>query len=154
MGSKEELEYYLSLKEGENRTITSDFINCLENAYKDLERLEKLEEENKQLKAKLNRSLPKIVIRNTLDNVLPSLEEENEKLKQENKELLVNKNVAQGIATKYKKALDIIKRKIIYVFELKFSYSVIEYNISARNSDFDELTKEEYELLKEVLGNE
>lgn len=63
---------------------------------------------------------------------LEKLEEENEKLKQ---------------------ALDIIKIKKIDVFELKFSYSVIEYNIMARNSDFDELTQEEYELLKEVLEN-
>lgn len=36
---------------------------------------------------------------------LIKLDIENEKLKQENKELLVNKNVAQGIATKYKQKL-------------------------------------------------
>lgn len=55
---------------------------------------------------------------------------------------------------KLKQAIDIIKIKKIDVFELKFSYSVIEYNIMARNSDFDELTQEEYKLLKEVLGND
>ena len=44
MSSKEELKYYLSLEEGENRTITADFINCLENVYKDLEILEILKE--------------------------------------------------------------------------------------------------------------
>lgn len=60
-----------------------DKIGNLSNiVLKDLERLEKLEKENKELQAKLDRSLPRVVIRNTLENVIPSLEEENEKLKQ------------------------------------------------------------------------
>ena len=101
----------------------------------DLDRLEKLEEENKQLKAKLDRSLPKLVIRNTLDNVLPSLEEENEKLKQ---------------------ALDILKRKNIRTFMrecLIDGKKVITFHLCSDYNTYN-LTQEEYDLLKEVLLNE
>lgn len=96
---------------------------AIEIIKQDLERLKVLEEENKQLKAKLDRSLPKVVIRNTLDNVLPSLEEENEKLKQ---------------------AIEI----------LKLVCSVNCDKTLETERQFFRLTKEEYELLKEVLGNE
>ena len=55
--------------------------NLVKTILQDLERLEMLEKENEELKNKLKRFIPRIVVRNTFDNVLPSLEEENEKLK-------------------------------------------------------------------------
>ena len=110
----------------------------------DLERLEQLEKRNKELV-----------------NIIDELREENFKIKQiqtciwgeqdtvrqeqietlikENNELLVNKNFAQGVALRYKKAIEILKCFLNYV-----------------ESDFDtyvtsQCTDEEQNLLKEVL---
>lgn len=55
---------------------------------------------------------------------------------------------------KLTQAIDILKKKNVDLIELCFSYSLNEYNIMARNSDFDELTQEEYSLLREVFKNE
>lgn len=51
---------------------------------------------------------------------------------------------------KKSKALEIIKEKGINISELKFSYSVNEYNICKGNEN-ESLTQEEYDLLREVL---
>lgn len=48
------------------------------------------------------------------------------------------------------RALDIIKEKGINVFELRFSFSLEEYNI-CKGEENKELTQEEYETLKKVL---
>lgn len=48
------------------------------------------------------------------------------------------------------KALDIIKKKGINVFELGYSFSLNEYNI-CKGEENKELTQEEYETLKKVL---
>lgn len=50
---------------------------------------------------------------------------------------------------KLKKIIEILKYTNVNWVELKYSFSVTEYNIVARNSDFDELDQEEYDLLKE-----
>ena len=82
------------------------------------------------------------------------IEFENVKLKQENKELLVNKNVAQGIAIKYKKALDIFKSKIELPLEDDFDVinkdNVHLYHLRVKAL----VNEEEYNLLKEVLEND
>ena len=102
--------------------------DLIKTIKQDLERLEKLEEENKQLKTKLDRSLPKIVIRNTLDNVLPSLEEENEKLKQ---------------------AIEILKNKIDFE-----DLGEMQSGNMYRGYFNDCLDDEEVNSIKEVFNNE
>jgi hypothetical protein len=47
-------------------------------------------------------------------------------------------------------ALDIIKTKGVNVFELRFSFSLEEYNI-CKGEENKELTQKEYETLKKVL---
>lgn len=71
------------------------------------------------------------------------LYEENQELKTENEKLLVNKNFAQAVALKYKKAIEILK-------------NYIEYCTFGAEYDFDtyvtsQCTNEEQDLLKEVL---
>lgn len=48
------------------------------------------------------------------------------------------------------KALEIIKKKGINIFEIRFSYSLEEYNM-CKGEAGDVLTQEEYTLLKEAL---
>ena len=126
--------------------------NYCEEIEKDLERLEKLEAKDKKWQELFGCDLCEVLGRELL-------KEENKKLKQENKELLVNKNVAQGIATKYKKALDIIKNKKVDIDMFIDSTSAEDYNKRLEyytyiNPEVRPLTQEEYELLKEVLGYE
>ena len=103
-------------------------------------------------------------------NVLKGLKETKqdldrlEQLEKENQELVVNKNVAQGIAiklkeenAKLKQAFEILKDKNVDIYEFLESKNVVDYNnLTWSTYDFcgDELTEEEYKLLKEVLGNE
>lgn len=86
-----------------------------------------------------------------------------EKLEEENKALLVNKNVAQGIAKKLKEENDKLKQAL----EILKGILIVEgftrengsetYFLTERNV-FPiytiNLTKEQYEQLKEVLGND
>jgi hypothetical protein len=55
--------------------------------------------------------------------------------------------------TKLKKALDILKNKIVNIPKL-LTTTLIVYNELALLLGYDKLTKEEYELLKEVFGND
>ena len=48
------------------------------------------------------------------------------------------------------KTLEIIKKKGLDIREFRYAYSLYEYNI-CKNIGCKELTKEEYDLLKEVL---
>lgn len=48
------------------------------------------------------------------------------------------------------KAFEIIKKKGVNVFELRYSFSLTEYNI-CKGIENEELTQEEYETLKKVL---
>lgn len=52
------------------------------------------------------------------------------------------------------KAIDILKKKNVDLIELCFSYSLNEYNIVVKDTDYNELTQEEYDLLKKVFKNE
>lgn len=73
-------------------------------------------------------------------------------LEKENQELLVNKNFAQGVALKYKKALEILKPILdIYAGEGKgYIDCCVENPIITFDLHNDKEFKE-YELLKEVL---
>lgn len=65
-------------------------------------------------------------------------------------ELVVNLNVAKGLAIKYKKAIDIIKLLYISVYEEKEkNKSIYELYCTGKGVY---ISQEEYELLKEVLG--
>ena len=84
----------------------------------------------------------------------------NEALEIENKVLLVNKNVAQGIAKKFKeendkhkKAIKLLKEKFVDVGLFIDCNNVGEYNFN-RDSDEDRLSDFEFEFLKEVFENE
>lgn len=86
-----------------------------------------------------------------------------EKLKEKNKVLLVNKNVAQGIAKKFKEENDKLKKvieilkSILIVEDFTRENGSHEYYMCRRNvfPVFTmNLTKEQYEQLKEVLGND
>lgn len=86
----------------------------------------------------------------------------NEALETENKILLVNKNVAQGIAKKFKEendklkqALDTLIRKLDIRLTKTENYDTAETYYSVYNENSCEvLYPEEYELLKEVLKND
>lgn len=102
---------------------------------KDLERLEKLEEDNKKLKEKVNHLKN---VKNRWVRNYKFVDKENEKLKQ---------------------ALDIIKTKKVDIDMFIDSTSAEDYNNRLEyytyiNPEVRPLTQEEYELLKEVLGNE
>ena len=85
-----------------------------------------------------------------------------DRLEKENQELVVNKNVAQGIAIrlkeendKLKQALEILKDK--FKFELGVSVVKEKYYYSLEFlyvNEYLTITQEQYELLKEVLGND
>ena len=90
-----------------------------------------------------------------------------ENLEEENKVLLVNKNVAQGIAKKFKEENDKLKQALKILEErlgvelrgcINGGYSIsIPVNdklITPYNKYIIYMFKEQYELLKEVLGND
>lgn len=86
-----------------------------------------------------------------------------EQLEKENQELLVNKNVAQGIAInlkeendKLKKAIDILKDK----FDIKISHTIEDIPIIIISLEETgewyciDISEEQYNLLKEVIEND
>lgn len=101
-------------------------IECCEEYFdlieQDLERLEKLEEENKKLRTEIK-----------------SVSSETE---EQFKKFLDKKN------QKHKKVIEILKDKTIIIFALKLSKDLSDYN---RMTSFENLTQEEYDLLKEVI---
>lgn len=70
------------------------------------------------------------------------------KLMEENRQLVINLNVARGLAIKKEKVIEILK-KYIYIEE---RYDFKRYYIE--NKFYNVLEEKEYELLKEVLGND
>lgn len=83
------------------------------------------------------------------------------RLEKENKKLLINKNIAQGIATNLKQENDKLKKGIKILVEtlgIKLRYCVYDGKIDdwflETNLQEESLTKEQYEVLKEVLENE
>ena len=85
-----------------------------------------------------------------------------EQLEKENLVLLVNKNAVQSIAKKFKEENDKLK-KVIEILNDKFKFelgvSVVKekycYSLEfLYNNQYFTITQEQYNLLKEVLGNE
>lgn len=115
-----------------------------EIVFNALNRLEMLEKENKELKNKLKRFIPKVVVRNTFDNVLPSLEEENEKLKNAI-EILKNKfDIELSDFSEY----DNEENVNVYLLTLESKdINCDEYCERATTS----LNKEEAEIIKNML---
>lgn len=115
---------YNSKEALENLTYCVNGMESKEKYYKiikqDLDRLEKLEKENKELRKSIK-----------------SWNENGGNLLKEN--------------TKLKKAIEILKNKTVVIVALKLSKDLNDYN---RMTSFENLTQEEYELLKEVLGND
>lgn len=102
-----------------------------EDIKKDLERLESLE-------AKFDAYYE---LHKQLEKGYDELSVDNEKLIQENRNL--------------KKVIEILCANNIHIRTLKLSKNVDEYNSQIENySYYDELTQEEYKLLKEWFGNE
>ena len=110
--------------------MAKKYVKYHKAVVEDLKRLETLEEENQDLK-------------NRLDNeqlAFDKLFESNQKLSE--------------LYAKLKQAIDILKDKRIQKRFLEESKNVDEYNKWISNlMNIRELTQEEYELLKEVLGN-
>lgn len=86
-----------------------------------------------------------------------------ENLEKENQELLVNKNVAQGIATKLKEENDKLKKVLwilkdhleLYLVHQKFD-DIEFYSVMSKSLGMCLLNtnKNTYELIKEVFGND
>lgn len=86
-------------------------------------------------------------LENLEDNI--KIHKETIKMQQNQIESLQSEN------TKLEKAIKIIVNKGIHVLFLKHTKTFDHYNKIVRHQEYyDELTQEEYELLKEVLGND
>ena len=108
-----------------------------------LERLEVLEKENQELWKNIEK----------YNHKFAEVERKKCDLQQENEKLLVNKNVAQVLAIKYKKAIEILNDKMPIQFLGYNKYGAKPYEIIS-NGFVIGLEQQEYDLLKEVLGNE
>ena len=117
-----------------NQTGFAIVMQLIEVIKQDLERLGVLEKKNQELYEKVNHLKN---VKNRWRRNCKFLEKENEKLKQ---------------------VLDIFERKHIHIYYLTRTKNVEEYNKMMDKFNeydfFDYLIKEDYELLKEVLGNE
>ena len=144
-----ELELKIESYELEPKTIINevkiDNVNKQLNDYKkikqDLERLEILEKENQELKETLNK----------LRKMGLEIIEENKQLSNELHKLNCYRNIELNENEKLKQAIEILKRNL-YISEHTYNiYFATELGVLEFGKDFN---KEEYELLKEVLGNE
>ena len=144
--------------EKENQKLKKEY-NLLDNTMESDDRIIcELLKENEQLQndIKLNETqIDDLTLE--VANYKHALEEKNEiimVLKEENKELLVNKNLAQAIALKYKKTIEILKDKRVNIDLLLNSSECPTYNFYAKKQDLEDLNQQEYDFLKEVLGDE
>lgn len=120
--------------------------NDFEIIQKDLDRLEILEQENESLKLTIK-------CQNASEEQTKlyalGLEQENQKLKKAFKVLWNNPHATFGLEEfKWNESKNI--------FEYEYEYYGYDYDYGGVTdcTDYVELTNEEYELLKEVLGNE
>ena len=147
MTSKEALKQYKEIYV--DKTLKFEFQPAqewyLDIIKQDLDRLYELEQANNSLRA-------------FIGNLQTCREREARKikeLKKKNQKLLVNKNVAQGIATKFKEENHKLKQALEILKDKLWVYEHNGYRISMNLShDYFSITQEEYNLLKEVLGNE
>ena len=128
--------------------------NLVKTILQDLDRLEKLEKDLKQTKLNFKNSQThsRTHYKKLLDRYMS--------LEKENQELLVYKNVAQGIATKLKIENDKLKKVIEILKRFNFNLNETRHNSTGWEIwtdsllESEELTQKEYDLLKEVLENE
>lgn len=171
MNSKEALERLnkhfnldcYSFDSDENSKVTEYSI-----IKQDLERLEQLEKQIKRWYEKYAFVEKELVqtkknFRNSQThskNCYKKLKEKYKKLQKENEKFLVNKNLAQILAVKYKKALDILKEKLDIKLEIHhnggctLNHKIISNCVIPNERCLRYLEVEEYELLKEVLDCE
>lgn len=123
-----------------------------EQIKQDLERLEKLEKENQELKED-NLQMQGYYDYYSKENVelnkeLKRCQEYIQKSVNDHKNLIIENG-------KMKKALDILKDKIINLETLNISADLDTYHeILKDNPFYDKLTQEEFKLLKEVLQDD
>jgi stress response protein YsnF len=159
MNSKEALEQLrdkaqlLALFMGKDAGDHLVNVDTLYNTIKqDLERLEALEKENIELK-KFETDYHIALA------FCEASKEEKQELAKENQQLLVNKNVAQALAIKYKKAIEIIKKIVSIPLEDDFAKVNID-KVTKEETHYYALSikylidEQEYELLKGVLSND
>ena len=145
-----------------NREQPTKYISVLRGVYNRLEKKaeelekekQKLEEENQGLKNSLEKCGTHIEV---IEKELRRLENKNQTLKERLYKVQYlekeNSNLF-GENQKLKKALKILEDKTIHFPFLKRTRNVEIYNKHSDTYNYDELTQEEYELLKEVLGND
>lgn len=142
MQSKEALQQlnnFISREKHINSERNKTINECINTIKQDLERLEVLEKENIELQLQLEQLEDSAKIRmQQADEYATILKEKYLDLKQENEKL--------------KKALEIIKNKLELEFNLDEYWKGVHYHLWSENGC--EITKQEYELLKEVIINE
>lgn len=132
MTSKEALEYLTSkVFTGGNSILETEAEICANVIKQDLERLKALEKENKEYFEIITKQAYLLNNKHIDRPFIEILQQENEKLK---------------------KAIEIIKNKLELEFNLDEYWKGVHYHLWSENGC--EITKQEYELLKEVLDNE
>lgn len=134
----EQLEQYITNEKGRLSIFIKLYFEIIKQ---DLERLEALKKENKELKQILEKA--------------EEVEQENLILKIDNEQLnhIANERLKKN--EKLKKAIDILKDRLcVRNGTLSFTRDSYYLGIKGSFKDIKELTQQEYDLLKEVLGNE
>ena len=162
--SLEALESLLMIARPSNTIETyehrKNYCDMLENIIKqDLEAYEQLQKDYD--KALINNGELCVKISDLKEIDIPVLKHNLEEkceiifdLKKENQELREYDMQLFSTTFKLKKALDILKDKRVNIDLLLNSSECPTYNFYAKKQDLEDLTKQEYELLKGVLGND
>lgn len=119
------------------------FQEYCDDIFQDLERLEELEKENKILEMSVKDTF------DTSQEIIGELTEENNELKAIKKRISNNYDRLNRKRKKLEKAIEIMRNKKVNIHFL-FLHKLEDYNLLVCNAY--QLTKQEYELLKEVLG--
>lgn len=141
--------------------ITNE-VNIIKKA---LSRLEQIEKERQEVETRLSSKetntfdeiatmIKKAYDYDVLVNKCKQLEKENQGVKDDNTRLWHGLEYANNENAKLKKALDILTNNKFYIYGIKTFSSVKQYNNIIIGTEFDKLTQEEFELLKEVLQDE
>lgn len=149
--SKEALErYYSNLLFGcGGFSNDKEELEALKVIKQDLERLEQLEDNIKIHKETIKMQHNQI---ESLQSSIKEWEKYFDKERQTNFDLIIRQTKT---IDKLKKVIEIIKSKGVQESFLKNTKNVNEYNKAIKHLNyFDELEQEEYDLLKEHLGND
>lgn len=127
---EDEYQHYTMVEKDRVREILlNEEIDIYKQILQDLERLEQLESENKELNRQLDVFFDKLD-----NNTLRAVDIISYELREEN--------------TKFEKVIDILRTKKVDIHLLLF-HKLEDYNFLVRNEN--QLNQEEYELLKEVF---